>query len=53
MSKQMYNRLSRRGKRRAVVVAGLKALFDMAVVGSFFYGACWLAYQIECVCGVA
>lgn len=48
-----YTRLSPKGKRRARIVEAIESIIYMGVVGGFFYGACYLVYQLQCLMGVA
>lgn len=53
MLEKYYGRLTARGKRRAVLMAGIRAALCTAAVFFFFYGAAFITYELELLFGVA
>jgi len=53
MLEKYFGKLSPRGKRRALIAAGIKAALCTAAVFFFFYGAAFITYELELLFGVA
>lgn len=53
MSEKVYNRLSSKGKRRAVIAEGISAIFYAAVFTAVGYAACFIVHGIQMLWGVA
>lgn len=53
MSKELFSRLSRRGKRRAVAVVAVESVIYTAIFAGIGYACCLAVYALQTLCGVA
>ena len=53
MDHEMYIRLSRRGRRRAIAVKAIESVIYTAMFAALGYICCLAVYGLQLLCGVA